>query len=177
MRCSRSSTALSRTIKIGDPLDPSTAMGPLTSRHHRDRVLSFVDVAREQGGRVLAGGKAPDAAALAIEEAALTQVREQLPGVMTSACDIADRGSGKGHAVEDPAASSVRDHRADTRERRTGSARRDSRQATICSRAGSMACRISRPGSTPAWSISGSVQSDLTMRLTERIRCARPRRR
>ncbi|REG49273.1 acyl-CoA reductase-like NAD-dependent aldehyde dehydrogenase [Paraburkholderia sp. BL6669N2] len=57
--------ALSRTIKIGDPLDPSTEMGPLTSRQHRDRVLSFVDVAREQGGRVLAGGKAPDIAALA----------------------------------------------------------------------------------------------------------------
>ncbi|PRX99371.1 aldehyde dehydrogenase family protein [Paraburkholderia sp. BL25I1N1] len=57
--------ALSRTIKIGDPLDPSTEMGPLTSRQHRDRVLSFVDVAREQGGRVLAGGKAPDNAALA----------------------------------------------------------------------------------------------------------------
>ncbi|BCZ85408.1 betaine-aldehyde dehydrogenase (plasmid) [Paraburkholderia terrae] len=57
--------ALSRTIKLGDPLDPSTEMGPLTSRQHRDRVLSFVDVAREQGGRVLAGGKAPDDAALA----------------------------------------------------------------------------------------------------------------
>jgi acyl-CoA reductase-like NAD-dependent aldehyde dehydrogenase len=57
--------ALSRTIKIGDPLDPSTEMGPLTSRQHRDRVLSFVDIAREQGGRVLAGGKAPDNAALA----------------------------------------------------------------------------------------------------------------
>jgi acyl-CoA reductase-like NAD-dependent aldehyde dehydrogenase len=57
--------ALSRTIKIGDPLDPSTEMGPLTSRQHRDRVLSFVDVAREQGGRVLVGGKAPDIAALA----------------------------------------------------------------------------------------------------------------
>jgi acyl-CoA reductase-like NAD-dependent aldehyde dehydrogenase len=58
-------TALSRTIRIGNPLDPLTEMGPLTSRQHRDRVLSFVDVAREQGGRVLAGGKAPDNAALA----------------------------------------------------------------------------------------------------------------
>ena len=57
--------ALSRTIRIGDPLDPATEMGPLTSRQHRDRVLSYVDIAREQGGRVLAGGKAPDVAALA----------------------------------------------------------------------------------------------------------------
>ena len=43
--------ALSRTIRIGDPLDPATEMGPLTSRQHRDRVLSYVDIAREQGGR------------------------------------------------------------------------------------------------------------------------------
>jgi acyl-CoA reductase-like NAD-dependent aldehyde dehydrogenase len=57
--------ALARSIRIGDPLDPSTEMGPLTSRQHRDRVLSYVDVAREQGGRVLSGGKAPDNAALA----------------------------------------------------------------------------------------------------------------
>ena len=60
MKCSRSLIALSRTIRIGDPLDPATEMGPLTSRQHRDRVLSYVDIAREQGGRVLAGGKAPD---------------------------------------------------------------------------------------------------------------------
>ena len=58
-------TALARSIKIGDPLDPSTEMGPLTSQLHRDRVLSYVDVAREQGGRVLSGGQAPDNAALA----------------------------------------------------------------------------------------------------------------
>jgi betaine-aldehyde dehydrogenase len=58
-------TSLARSIRIGDPLDPSTEMGPLTSQMHRDRVLSYVDVAREQGGRVLAGGKAPEAAALA----------------------------------------------------------------------------------------------------------------
>ena len=32
-------------------------MGPLTSAQHRDRVLGYVDVAREQGGEVLAGGK------------------------------------------------------------------------------------------------------------------------
>ncbi|SAK66411.1 betaine-aldehyde dehydrogenase [Caballeronia temeraria] len=58
-------TSLARSIRIGDPLDPSTEMGPLTSQMHRDRVLSYVDIAREQGGRVLAGGKSPDAAALA----------------------------------------------------------------------------------------------------------------
>jgi acyl-CoA reductase-like NAD-dependent aldehyde dehydrogenase len=58
--------ALARSIKLGNPLDPTTEMGPLTSAQHRDRVLSYVEVAREQGGEVLAGGTPPvDNAALA----------------------------------------------------------------------------------------------------------------
>lgn len=50
---------LARSIRLGNPLDANTEMGPLTSLQHRDRVLSYVDVARSQGGEVLAGGKAP----------------------------------------------------------------------------------------------------------------------
>ncbi len=52
--------ALARSIRIGDPLDPSTEMGPLTSPEHRDRVLSYVKVAVDQGGEVLCGGRRPD---------------------------------------------------------------------------------------------------------------------
>ncbi len=56
---------LAKSIRLGNPLDPDTEMGPLTSALHRDRVLTYVDVAREQGGEVLAGGRAPDAPELA----------------------------------------------------------------------------------------------------------------
>jgi acyl-CoA reductase-like NAD-dependent aldehyde dehydrogenase len=56
---------LAASIRLGNPMDPATEMGPLTSALHRDRVLSYVDVAREQGGQVLSGGKAPVAAELA----------------------------------------------------------------------------------------------------------------
>lgn len=56
---------LARSIRLGDPLDPETEMGPLTSRLHQERVLSFVDVARKQGGEVLTGGRAPTEPALA----------------------------------------------------------------------------------------------------------------
>lgn len=52
-------SALATSIRIGNPLDPETELGPLTSAQHRDRVLSYVDVAREQGARVVAGGRAP----------------------------------------------------------------------------------------------------------------------
>ncbi|CAG1018656.1 aldehyde dehydrogenase (NAD+) [Burkholderiaceae bacterium] len=57
--------ALARSIRVGDPFDEATEMGPLTSAQHRDRVLSYVEVAREQGGEVIAGGRAPADAALA----------------------------------------------------------------------------------------------------------------
>jgi acyl-CoA reductase-like NAD-dependent aldehyde dehydrogenase len=56
---------LAVSIRLGNPMDANTEMGPLTSALHRDRVLSYVDVAREQGGQVLSGGKAPGAADLA----------------------------------------------------------------------------------------------------------------
>lgn len=51
--------ALARSVRLGNPLDDTTEMGPLTSAMHRDRVLGYVDVAREQGGDILCGGKAP----------------------------------------------------------------------------------------------------------------------
>ena len=55
---------LARSIRIGDPLDPQTEMGPLTSPEHRDRVMSYVKIALDEGGEVLTGGKAPDDPAL-----------------------------------------------------------------------------------------------------------------
>jgi acyl-CoA reductase-like NAD-dependent aldehyde dehydrogenase len=58
-------SALAKSIRLGNPSDPKTEMGPLTSVQHRDRVLSYVSVAREQGGEVLCGGKAPAAPELA----------------------------------------------------------------------------------------------------------------
>ena len=56
---------LARSIRVGDPLDAHTEMGPLTSAVHRDRVLAYVKVAREQGGEVLTGGRSPDDDSLA----------------------------------------------------------------------------------------------------------------
>ena len=56
--------ALAKSIKIGNPLDPATEMGPLTSAMHRDRVLDFVKIAVDEGGEILAGGKSPDDPAL-----------------------------------------------------------------------------------------------------------------
>ena len=56
---------LAKSIRLGDPQSPETEMGPLTSKVHLDRVLAYCDVAVEEGGEILCGGKAPSDPALA----------------------------------------------------------------------------------------------------------------
>ncbi len=43
-------------VKIGDPLDSATLMGPLINQRAVDDMLAAVDIAREQGGTVIYGG-------------------------------------------------------------------------------------------------------------------------
>jgi acyl-CoA reductase-like NAD-dependent aldehyde dehydrogenase len=50
--------ALASSIRVGDPLDPSSHIGPLASRGQRDRVLGYVASVEADGGRLLAGGDA-----------------------------------------------------------------------------------------------------------------------
>jgi aminomuconate-semialdehyde/2-hydroxymuconate-6-semialdehyde dehydrogenase len=45
---------------IGDPRMPGTRMGPLISRGHREKVLSYYRLAIEEGATVVAGGGIPD---------------------------------------------------------------------------------------------------------------------
>ncbi|GAA4979010.1 aldehyde dehydrogenase [Actinopolymorpha pittospori] len=52
-------------LRLGDPLDPRTQIGPLVSRAQRDKVVEAVDRARAQGAKVLTGGQIPDDPALA----------------------------------------------------------------------------------------------------------------
>ncbi len=56
---------LASSIRLGDPLASGTEMGPLTSPEHRDRVLSYVKVAVDEGGEILTGGRVPPDPALA----------------------------------------------------------------------------------------------------------------
>jgi aminomuconate-semialdehyde/2-hydroxymuconate-6-semialdehyde dehydrogenase len=50
--------AKARALRIGDPLDAATEQGALVSRQHFDKVMGCIDVARQEGGRVLCGGRA-----------------------------------------------------------------------------------------------------------------------
>jgi len=50
--------AKAKTIRIGDPFEPSTQLGPVISAKQRDRVLSYARIARDEGAREVAGGGA-----------------------------------------------------------------------------------------------------------------------
>ncbi|MGI9034941.1 MAG: aldehyde dehydrogenase [Pyrinomonadaceae bacterium] len=43
-------------LKIGDPLDAKTNIGAVVSKQHLEKVLSYIDLAREEGGVILLGG-------------------------------------------------------------------------------------------------------------------------
>lgn len=43
-------------LRVGDPIDDDTQLGPLVSQAHFDRVLAAIARARDEGGRVLTGG-------------------------------------------------------------------------------------------------------------------------
>ena len=45
-------------LKVGDPTDPETRVGAIVSEAHKDKILSYIALAQEEGGRILCGGKA-----------------------------------------------------------------------------------------------------------------------
>ncbi|MFF3688201.1 aldehyde dehydrogenase family protein [Streptomyces sp. NPDC002187] len=49
-----------RGLRVGPGTAPGTQVGPLVHHRHRDAVAAYVDLAREEGGRVLCGGGAPE---------------------------------------------------------------------------------------------------------------------
>uniref|UniRef100_UPI0024589389 aldehyde dehydrogenase family protein n=1 Tax=Nocardia farcinica TaxID=37329 RepID=UPI0024589389 len=52
-------TALAESLKIGDPLDPTTKIGPLVSAQQRDRVEGYIAKGRTEGARLTTGGGRP----------------------------------------------------------------------------------------------------------------------
>lgn len=46
-----------RNIRLGDPLDPETQMGPLISAGHMDKVLGYLRSGAAEGARILCGGR------------------------------------------------------------------------------------------------------------------------
>jgi aminomuconate-semialdehyde/2-hydroxymuconate-6-semialdehyde dehydrogenase len=48
-----------RALRIGDPLDPETQQGALVSRAHQEKILRYIELAKEEGGTIRCGGVVP----------------------------------------------------------------------------------------------------------------------
>src|SRR6185437_755728 len=46
-----------RSLRVGDALDPETQIGPAITEQQLEQNLRYVDIARDEGGKVLTGGK------------------------------------------------------------------------------------------------------------------------
>lgn len=49
-----------KAMKVGDPLDPSTSIGPVVAERQRSRVEGYIRSGQEDGARVAVGGGRPD---------------------------------------------------------------------------------------------------------------------
>ncbi|MTD12526.1 aldehyde dehydrogenase family protein [Nakamurella sp. YIM 132087] len=52
-------TDLAKSLKVGDPLDRETAIGPLVSGRQRERVEGYISKGLAEGGRMTTGGRRP----------------------------------------------------------------------------------------------------------------------
>jgi aminomuconate-semialdehyde/2-hydroxymuconate-6-semialdehyde dehydrogenase len=49
-----------RKLKIGNPQDGETNIGAIVSKQHFEKILSYIELAKEEGGQILCGGRAVD---------------------------------------------------------------------------------------------------------------------
>lgn len=47
-----------KKMKVGNPLEDDSRLGAIVSKPHYDKILSYINIAKEEGGNVLAGGHA-----------------------------------------------------------------------------------------------------------------------
>jgi len=49
-----------RQLIVGDPRDPKTTIGALISKEHREKVEYYINLAKQEGGKILCGGDRPN---------------------------------------------------------------------------------------------------------------------
>ncbi len=80
-RVTDSLVAAYRQIRIGNPLDPATVMGPLVNRSAVADMMQGLERIREQGGEVLCGGGKLDLAGGCYVEPTIVRARPELPAL------------------------------------------------------------------------------------------------
>lgn len=67
-----------QAIRLGDPMDEATQMGPLVSRAQRDRVMDYVATGKREGARLVCGGAAPPGPGFFVQPTIFADVRDDM---------------------------------------------------------------------------------------------------
>ncbi len=96
-RFSRALVEKFNAIKVGNPLDDATEMGPLVTSAHRQRVMSYIDRGRAEGATLACGGDVPDGPGSYLRptvfldaSADMTIVREEIFGPVVAVMTFTD---------------------------------------------------------------------------------------
>ncbi len=44
-------------LPVGNPMDPTTRVGAIVSKSHFEKILSYIQIAKDEGGKILSGGE------------------------------------------------------------------------------------------------------------------------
>ena len=48
--------AFTKTLHVGNPLDPNVQLGPVVSRRQLDRIMEYIDIGSQEGAKIVVGG-------------------------------------------------------------------------------------------------------------------------
>lgn len=65
-------------IRVGDPMDEATEIGPLVSTSHRERVMGYVTAGSEENAKLCCGGQIPSERGAYLSPAVLTDVTPEM---------------------------------------------------------------------------------------------------
>ncbi len=70
--------ARAKSLRMGNPLDPSTTLGPIISQQQLERVAEYIDVGKSEGARLESGGNRPDGPGHYLEPTIFSEVRNDM---------------------------------------------------------------------------------------------------
>ncbi|WP_419668621.1 aldehyde dehydrogenase [Streptomyces sp. 2-1] len=69
---------LARTARMGDPMDETIQVGPITTPAQYAKILEYIDMAQHEGARLALGGKASGVGGRFVEPTVFTDVRNSM---------------------------------------------------------------------------------------------------
>ncbi|CAM5761673.1 aldehyde dehydrogenase [Labrys miyagiensis] len=70
--------ARAKSIRLGDPLETATGMGPLVSEVQMNRVLNYIDIGRREGASIVTGGSRHGVAGCFVEPTVFAGVKHEM---------------------------------------------------------------------------------------------------